>query len=697
MCLFLARTRNIEVSNLDRSDFSSDVVAEQLTGTSKHTRLISPKRSVQKQALHNNEVFIDSTVQTVDTKSNVLMSCELEQTPREPSSADKTSTEKSSQSTRSPIAGDASTCNNSQYMKGKNNLDLLDAKERKKLSGMSKTCPDNKNFNPEKRESCSILSFAEWLRGNNRNDASQMQKKSMANTLNIQKKLDDTSQSIGPQEPRSTNPIEEIMPVPDVWMHSHISRQESPKRGRKVKSVPIDKNTDAKESLKGECSGNISEISRENNCGLVDVSPQELGAKDVTENLPEESTKPITKKLSRTMQNADTSPKRGRKQKSVPIAQSENSQKATTSNDVAINKSESQILKNTIQEPASAQGRNNEYLNTTQQLNSPLAGESIDMEKTDQINNNNNTTLAVRANTFKSRKRKNKIRGGQVVVTGTNVNKDQQKHLETLQTKHDKKPNKRSEIDILIESMSKEMKDAGIRDLLNNSCNVKRQRAMVKKSNIVEAPHLNPASSPINEPTTKVKSIKDSSSVIESCRSPNGLEDVSKKSPTKRALSRKLINTKESYKTITTSMSPKPMEMEKALIDEVEIRNMNTSLLEPLKYEAAARHQRPSSKLAMKAPPCLQNSGFKHPKTLTTTYGIRPVEGVSQPYREKTSTAIYDPVRRIVLPLKCRKLKVRLNRRVVKQYLGTCIKRITQNKTNEKSVIRKFIFIFRDF
>ncbi|XP_073811109.1 su(var)2-HP2 isoform X2 [Musca autumnalis] len=213
-------------------------------------------------------------------------------------------------------------------------------------------------------------------------------------------------------------------------------------------------------------------------------------------------------------------------------------------------------------------------------------------------------------------------------------------------TKGDKAKNKRTEIDKLIESMSKEMKDGGIEDLLNRSDHVKRQRVSSKKNksttDLMAAPEksLTSKENTIDKPNTitttgtnKSKTARDTPKSHNNCQS---ISNVKFKKP---------IAPKDQRFDTICSASILSIETEKALIDEIEIINMNSSLLEPLKY--GTPEEQPKNANKVNKPPPTNNK-----------------------YASNTCRRNNSKLNTIGLQsIKCRKLKVRINRRVVNNYL----------------------------
>ncbi|XP_061399928.1 dentin sialophosphoprotein [Musca vetustissima] len=199
---------------------------------------------------------------------------------------------------------------------------------------------------------------------------------------------------------------------------------------------------------------------------------------------------------------------------------------------------------------------------------------------------------------------------------------------------------KRTEIEKLIESMSKEMKDGGIEDLLNRSDHVKRQRLSLKKNtstDLVAAPGRTKAD---QENNNKTKTIGDIATNPSDNRPPKF----------------KKPNVPKNQDLVLS------IETEKALIDEIEIINMNSNFLKPLKcgspIQVANGNQTQSSRHIH-----LNKSNISKPSNKTVHF-----KG-------------------------CRKLKIRINRSFVNRYLRNLEKEKTAESLlrteNEKNANKK--------
>ncbi|XP_005184124.2 uncharacterized protein LOC101890147 [Musca domestica] len=213
-------------------------------------------------------------------------------------------------------------------------------------------------------------------------------------------------------------------------------------------------------------------------------------------------------------------------------------------------------------------------------------------------------------------------------------------------TKGDKNK-KRTEIEKLIESMSKEMKDGGIEDLLNSSDHVKRQRAASKKNTSTDL-----ATAPERSLAGKINSAGNKGNSI--------CEFASKSSPIRPAMLdtkfKKPIAPKELNLYAVNNDSVLSIETEKALIDEIEIVNMNSNFLKPLKCAA--------------------------PKELHQNETKTNKLGKTHMLSNKSAQA-----------MRCRKLKVRINRRFVTKYMQSLekdkVSEVLMQKGSGKHVKKK--------
>lgn len=221
-------------------------------------------------------------------------------------------------------------------------------------------------------------------------------------------------------------------------------------------------------------------------------------------------------------------------------------------------------------------------------------------------------------------------------------------------SKHDKTKCKRTEIDILIESMSKEMKDGGIEHLLNDNKHVKRQRASSKRTAFPPNQTM-----PLSEVSPTDKRIEDIES-SEVAPKKKIFGEFSQKSP-KRSLQlqEKSKFLKESKGEVVGKDEVISIETEKALIDEIEIRNMNTTILETLKFGTSYAKTSPF-KTPM-VPDKISNS-------ILATISKTQLSG-DMLRKSETNKVCNLKIRSTHSSrIKCRKFRVRINKSVVRKY-----------------------------
>uniref|UniRef100_A0A1I8PGD5 Uncharacterized protein n=1 Tax=Stomoxys calcitrans TaxID=35570 RepID=A0A1I8PGD5_STOCA len=235
--------------------------------------------------------------------------------------------------------------------------------------------------------------------------------------------------------------------------------------------------------------------------------------------------------------------------------------------------------------------------------------------------------------------------------------------------KHEKVKGKRTEIDILIESMSKEMKDGGIEDLLNTSNIVKRQRISTKRRCAIDS-GKSAEETTCAEANTNLISTKESprKSPVKNC-SPQGKHR-------KSALLKSSAN--ESFL----------MEAEKALIDEIEIKNMNTCFLQPMPsgQQKNIHRNKNVNKFQFKAPHPPQATILQFANAPSKSSSSERISHINENISDKGDVDKIEisPSSKFVPPMMCRKFRVRLNSSFVRKY-WQILKKEGQIKTQPHS------------
>ncbi|XP_075169392.1 uncharacterized protein LOC142241501 isoform X2 [Haematobia irritans] len=220
--------------------------------------------------------------------------------------------------------------------------------------------------------------------------------------------------------------------------------------------------------------------------------------------------------------------------------------------------------------------------------------------------------------------------------------------LSTTTIKGDKAKSKRSEIDILIDSMSKEMKDAGIEDLLKNSKNVKRQRVHTKRICTVNTTKLP------DETETMRKNVGAPIAFVSNAINTEDCTNITTTKSLSQIRNKKLNIPKDSKKEFLDKVHFE-METEKALIDDIEIKNLNALISEPSKI--GQNRNVPQNKN-------IKVSEFKapNPPLLTGSPYVNSTNKHGRGNEKSTSTV------RHFFTFRCRKLKVMINRSIVRKY-----------------------------